>query len=542
MRKQLTGMLGLSLSAISPLAVALGLGQATVNSPLDAPLEATVPLQESEGFALSDLRVDLANESAFRALGLEWTSLTASISVQVQERPAGHRLLLRSSQAVHEPWLDLLLTISSPEGRQTRALTLLFDPPDYALDSPVDATGSAESPSRESASVLSAARDASRDIAYVASGDTLWSVAARVKPADVTIQQMMMALLAANPAAFPTGNIDELRAGQTLNIPTRQQITSRTSSNAAQAIQAVRSPVGRQVESQEKPEGLSGSSVEQVVEPARQSDDQGAALSLQKTGVVAIEKELAEQLLEGQDRLLAVLDESEEMHDELAVLRQEVASLTQALSASQRELQQAQELSDMLAGSAALMANSRPANEVPNLNRSQSASATIVERMAAYQWPLASSALALLLGALVWSRRRRERQWEDVAPISSAYNADTMPTATPSPATPPPTKPSTTSPPPTTFSPTTFSPTTFSPTTFSTTTPSSSIEPPTRGSPTADTVPANSEPGPIVEAERQETSSPPGVGRNQYGGKSVEERWEVEEVAFEPRRRDNGAP
>ncbi|WAM57111.1 type IV pilus assembly protein FimV [Vreelandella venusta] len=523
MRKQLTGMLGLSLSAISPLAVALGLGQATVNSPLDAPLEATVPLQESEGFALSDLRVELANESAFRALGLEWTSLTASISVQVQEQPAGHRLLLRSSQAAHEPWLDLLLTISSPEGRQTRALTLLFDPPDYALDSPVDATGSAESPSRASASVLSAARDASRDIAYVASGDTLWSVAARVKPDDVTIQQMMTALLVANPAAFPTGNIDELRAGQTLNIPTRQQITSRTSSNAAQAIQAVRS----QVESQEKPEGLSGSSVEQVVEPARQSDDQGAALSLQTPGVVAIEKELAEQLLEGQNRLLAVLDEREEMHDQLAVLRQEVASLTQALSASQRELQQAQELSDVLAGSAALMANSRPANEVPSLNRSQSASATIAERMAAYQWPLASSALALLLGALVWSRRRRERQWEDVAPISSAYNADTMPTATPSPATPPPT---------------TFSPTTFSPTTFSTTTPSSSIEPPTRGSPTADTVPANSEPGPVVEAERQETSSPPGVGRNQYGGKSVEERWEVEEVAFEPRRRDNGAP
>jgi pilus assembly protein FimV len=347
-----------------------------------------------------------------------------------------------------------------------------------------------------------------------------------VKPADVTIQQMMTALLAANPAAFPTGNIDELRAGQTLNIPTRSQVTSQTSRNVAQAVQAVRPPVGRQVESQEKPEGLSSSSVEQVVELARQSDDQGAALSLQTPSVVAIEKELAEQLLEGQDTLLAVLDEREEMHDQLAVLRQEVASLTQALSASQRELQQAQELSDVLAGSAALMANSRPANEVPNLNRSQSASATIAERMAAYQWPLASSALALLLGALVWSRRRRERQWEDVAPISSAYNADTMPTATPSPAKP---------------SPTTFSPAKPSPTTFSTTTPSST-EPPTRGSPTADTVPANSEPGLIVETERQETSSPPGVERNQYGGKNVEERWEVEEVAFEPRRRDNGAP
>ncbi|WKD30071.1 LysM peptidoglycan-binding domain-containing protein [Halomonas sp. KG2] len=518
MRKQLTGMLGLSLSAISPLAVALGLGQATVNSPLDAPLEATVPLQESERFALSDLRVDLANESAFRALGLEWTPLTASISVQVQEQPAGHRLLLRSSQAVHEPWLDLLLTISSPEGRQTRALTLLFDPPEYALGSPVDAIGLAEATSRAAVSMASAARD----IVYVASGDTLWSVAARVKPADVTIQQMMTALLAANPAAFPTGNVDELRAGQTLNIPTRQQVMSRTSSNAAQAIQAMRQPVGRQVEPQEKPESLSDLSVEQVGEPAMESVDQGTNSSPQTSDTVAIEQVLAEQLLEGQDRLLAALDEREEMHEELAVLRQEVASLTQALSASLRELQQAQEISDVLAGSAALMANSHTANEVPNLNHSQSASGTLVERITAYQWPLASTALALLLGALVWSRRRRERQWEDVPPTSSVYNADAMPTATSSPAT--------------------SSPTTPSPATSSPTMPSSTTEPPARDSSAADTVSANSEPVPIGEAERQKKPSPPGMGSSQYGWKSAEERWEVEEVAFESRRRDNGTP
>lgn len=514
MRKQLTGMLGLSLSAISPLAVALGLGQATVSSPLDAPLEATVPLQESEHFALSDLRVDLANESAFRALGLEWTPLTASISVQVQEQPAGHRLLLRSSQAVHEPWLDLLLTISSPEGRQTRALTLLFDPPEYALGSPVDAIGSAEATSSAAASMASAARD----IVYVASGDTLWSVAARVKPADVTIQQMMTALLAANPAAFPTGNVDELRAGQTLNIPTRQQVASRTSSNAAPAIQAMRQPVDRQVEPQEKPESHSDSSVEQAGEPTMESVDQGTNPSPQTSDTVAIEQMLAEQLLEGQDRLLAALDEREEMRDELVMLRQEVVSLTQALSASQRELQQAQKISDALAGSAALMANSHTPNEMPNLNRSQSASDTIVERITAYQWPLASTALALLLGVLVWSRRRRERQWEDVPPTSSVYNADTMPTAT-------------------------FSPTTSSPTTSSSTTSSSTTEPPARDSSTADTVPANSEPVPIVEAGRQEkTSSPSVMGSSQYGRKSVEERWEIEEVAFEPRRRDNGTP
>ncbi|CAH1044879.1 hypothetical protein HPTD01_3357 [Halomonas sp. TD01] len=427
MRKKLAKLLWLSLSTVSPLALALGLGQATVNSPLDAPLEATVPLQESERFALSDLRVDVANESAFRALGLEWTPLTASVSVQIQEQPNGHRLLLRSSQAIHEPWLDLLLTISSPEGRQTRALTLLFDPPEYAMDSPADAISTPEVISRAPVATAQAARD----IAYVASGDTLGGVAARVKPADVTIQQMMMALLEANPSAFPTGNVDELRAGQTLNVPSRQQITLRTPSNAAQAIQAMRQPVSRQVaeEPQETPEDQNDSSQEPTGGPAMVSDDQGANQSQEMSEAdeaVVEEQALAEQLLESQARLQALLDERDQMRDELATLRQEMASLTQALDASQRELQQTTEMSDALASSAALTASNAggrtASSEASNTSRSKSSFETIVNRISAYQWPLASIALALLLGALVWSRKRRERQWEDV-PLASPADA-----------------------------------------------------------------------------------------------------------------------
>ncbi|RUR32850.1 LysM peptidoglycan-binding domain-containing protein [Vreelandella andesensis] len=424
MKKKLAGLLWLLLSAVSPPALALSLGQATVNSPLDAPLEATVPLQQSERFALSDLRVDVASESAFQALGLEWTPLTASVNVQIQAQSGGHRLVLRSSQAVHEPWLDLLLTITSPEGRQTRALTLLFDPPEYAMGGPVEVIGTPEVTTRTSGATTPAVRD----IAYVASGDTLWGVAARVKPADVTIQQMMMALLDANPGAFPTGNVNELRAGQTLNVPSLQQITLRTPNNAAQAIQVMRQPASRQVaeEPQETFEIQSDSSQE----PAIADNDQGVNQSqeMPDAGTVVEEQALAEQLLESQIRLQAALDEREQMHEELATLRQEVASLTQALSVTQRELQQATEMSKILAGSAALTASNAgnyASGEVSNLNRLQGASDTIVERLAAYQWPLASIVLALLLGALVWSRKRRERQWEDV-PLASSYTpADT---------------------------------------------------------------------------------------------------------------------
>ncbi|MGM0833948.1 LysM peptidoglycan-binding domain-containing protein [Halomonas qinghailakensis] len=420
MKKKLAGLLWLSLTAVSPLALALGLGPATVNSPLDAPLDATVPLQESERFALSDLRVEVANESAFRALGLEWTPLTASISVQIQAQPDGHRLLLRSSQAVHEPWLDLLLSISSPEGRQTRALTLLFDPPEYAMGSQEGAVSTPEVPSRTSVVTSPAARD----IAYVASGDTFWGVAARVKPSDVTIQQMMMALLEANPGAFPTGNVDELRAGQTLNIPSRQRITSRTPSDAAQAIQAMRQPASRPVaEPQETFEGREPS-IEQASEPAMVSDDQGANQSQEMSEAVAFDEEqvLAEQLLESQARLQAAQDERDQIRGDLATLREEVVSLTQALNASQRELREVTDLTDALAGSATLSGSNTEnsaTSEMASFNRPQSTSETIIQRITAYQWPLASVILALLLGALIWSRKRREREWEDVPAAAS---------------------------------------------------------------------------------------------------------------------------
>ena len=87
MKKKLAWWLWLPLSAVSPLALAVGLGQATVNSPLQSPLDATVPLVDAAGVALDDVRVEIANEAAFNALGLEWTPLVASVREQFDAAP-----------------------------------------------------------------------------------------------------------------------------------------------------------------------------------------------------------------------------------------------------------------------------------------------------------------------------------------------------------------------------------------------------------------------------------------------------------------------
>ena len=440
MNKKLAWLLWLPLSAVSPLALAVGLGQATVNSPLQAPLDASVPLVEAADVSLDDVRVTIADPSAFSALGLEWIPLAASVRTELQRLPSGARLVLRSDQAVNEPWLDLLITITTPNGRRTEALTLLFDPPNYAASpSPAAVSSSSVSSASSSAPSAAAARPASaaRDIAYVASGDTLWGVAARIKPADVSVQQMMVALVEANPSAFPTGNVDDMRAGQTLAVPSREQLMARSPAQAAQAIQSMRSsssapsaaePSTNASAPEPAPETASDVSASTSTPPDAASSDGAPVATVQEGELAGLTlNDLAEQLLESQAMLQTVLDEREAMRAEMAALRQEVASLTEALNASQQETRRALAAAEARTADPSSTdidtqtASAPAALETP----SNAASTGMIERLEQYQWPLASVALALLLGALVWSRKRRERQWED-APTPAGMGAAEM--------------------------------------------------------------------------------------------------------------------
>ncbi|WP_016914049.1 type IV pilus assembly protein FimV [Vreelandella stevensii] len=424
MKNKLAWWSWLPLGVVSPLALAVGLGQVTVNSPLQAPLNASAPIVDVSETALGELRVEVADEAAFTARGLEWTPLAASVRAEIERLPGGARVVLRTEQEVLEPWLDLLLTISGPDGRSAEAFTLLFDLPESAASAPVAAPASHVSPSATAAqappqavssspspaSVASAAQ-APGGTAYVASGDSLWGVAARVKPAEVSVQQMMLALVEANPSAFPSGNPDELRAGQTLVVPGREQIMARSPSQASQAVQAMRQTAAAPSSGEEPvlvDEALAAS--EQLPQGAPEGPlAEGDAESETESELAGLTlNDLAEQLRESQAMLQTVLEERDLMQAEMAALRQEVASLTEALQASQQETQHALAVAEAMAASAGQAAGARASGP------------GVIARLEAYQWPLASAALALLLGALVWSRKRRERQWEDVPAPAAA--------------------------------------------------------------------------------------------------------------------------
>ncbi|WP_162623058.1 type IV pilus assembly protein FimV [Billgrantia lactosivorans] len=245
----------LALAAASPQALALGVGEVEVRSSLNAPLRAVIPLTDTDGLDPERLRVAVAEPREFESAGLSRTPLAASVRADVEVRQGQWVVALASERPVREPWMDLLLRFDWPAGRQLREVTLLLDPPDY--DSlPVLVSGSSAQaepaarpsdetprPEIESASRPVASRASSprgHDRAWVGSGDTLWSVAGRLLPdSDISMDQMMVALVEANPDVFPSGNINAMRAGHDLVVPSREALGARTASEASDIVQAM---------------------------------------------------------------------------------------------------------------------------------------------------------------------------------------------------------------------------------------------------------------------------------------------------------------
>ncbi|HSH12450.1 MAG TPA: FimV/HubP family polar landmark protein, partial [Desulfurivibrionaceae bacterium] len=214
----------------------------------------SIPLTDAAGLQPDLLNVSVADERSFSAAGLTRTPLAASVRATVQQRGGQLVLDLVSDRPVREPWVDLLLRFDWPGGRQLREVTLLFDPPDYdqmpALIAPArtsPATASAQPPPpapREPSPAQPVATPTASpqpgDPAWIRSGDTLWAVAGRLRPdSGISMNQMMVSLVQANPEVFPSGNVNSMRAGFTLVVPGPEAIAQRSSAEADRIVQAM---------------------------------------------------------------------------------------------------------------------------------------------------------------------------------------------------------------------------------------------------------------------------------------------------------------
>ena len=229
---------------------ALGLGALDMHSALNQPLNAAIDLTSASDTDLSKIKVSIASQQAHDRTGLSRAVILTDFKFSIDRDSQGNAfILVTSSDAIREPFLEFLLELEWPRGRLLREYTILVDPPVTMPARPaVTATPVSRAPApviqhpiRQPAPaaqpVTSPVRTAAAPVATsygpVRRNDTLWKIAKQLRPGnDISIDQMMHALLRENPHAFMNNNINQLKAGATLSIPDRNTIMSLAANEA----------------------------------------------------------------------------------------------------------------------------------------------------------------------------------------------------------------------------------------------------------------------------------------------------------------------
>lgn len=232
----------LLLLFIPSLAGALGLGNLKLNSALNEPLDARIRLLSPSADELDSLTVRLADSAAFARIDIDRPAVLSQLKFTLDRAERGADTIhITSAEPIREPFLNFLVEVGWSNGRLFREYTVLLDPPLYDPDkritefSPAETRSTPPAPPRSSAPRLEPpAAAASGRINYrggdygpIGATDTLWSIASATRPsASISANQMMLALLRANPDAFITQNINGLRLGRTLRMPSESDLNA----------------------------------------------------------------------------------------------------------------------------------------------------------------------------------------------------------------------------------------------------------------------------------------------------------------------------
>ena len=251
-------------------AAALSLGRITVQSALGEPLRAEIDVPDINAEEAASLKVSVALPEAFRAAGLEYNPAMSNLQATLQRRADGRAYIrLSSDRAINDPFVDMIFEANWASGRVVRDYTMLFDPPSLRQPAPAapipaqvparpsvsrsaspesvvppasTATPPAEprkSPVKPSASpAVTKTPSPITGQVTIKSGDTASKIAGATKPATVSLDQMLVAMLRANPDAFVGGNVNRIKAGSVIDVPTAEQASATPAGEASQTIVA----------------------------------------------------------------------------------------------------------------------------------------------------------------------------------------------------------------------------------------------------------------------------------------------------------------
>ncbi len=381
--------LGIGFAALAMLAPgfasALGVGDYTLKSYLNQPLKMEVELTDARDLAAEEVLVSLAAQQEFDAAGVERVYFLSDLNFEVELHGDGSGTLLISSvQPVREPFLNFLVEFLWPNGRLLREYTVLVDPPSYegaSVDSgtaaPVQRAPAAEpvaqqpvtvqmdEPAPAEASSERVVAQSSRPIQVVdraeyvvQTDDTMWRIALNNRPVrSISVQQMLIAIQTLNQDAFIDGNVNLVREGTVLRMPTEEEVRQISTREALTEVaeqnrqwrakleaRGIRVPTRPQVDGTRRKVDRDTVSSKaptegEVTLVAPESGDGGAGAASGAGDAKALQNEIAIR----EERVDQLARENQELSSRLADLDQQVQTSEQLLQLRNDQIAQLQE-------------------------------------------------------------------------------------------------------------------------------------------------------------------------------------------------------
>lgn len=246
-------LLLISVILIFPKSVlALGLGTLTVFSKLNEPLKAQIELTNVRSSNIDEIIVGNASKATYKRADLPKPASFRKVKFKIIKKSNGSVVVnLTGKKPLRELYITFIADLKWKDIHLNKEYTFLLDPATFSdnnkkKQSPPTRSSSSKKSSKykKQRNVSSSSNNSSystkkntgrasdtahliKDNSYgpVQRNDTLSHIAQRVRPdKSVTAHQTMQALFVLNPKAFINNNINLLKQGQTLIIPTSDQV------------------------------------------------------------------------------------------------------------------------------------------------------------------------------------------------------------------------------------------------------------------------------------------------------------------------------
>lgn len=274
-------MFALCLSLLTSSVFAASLGSLTVHSAIGEPLNADIVLLSMDADDLPALTATIASEEVYVSQGISRNLIHDNITItQGNSEDGALTLNVRSTIPVNASFLDLIVQLDWASVRIQREFTVLLNPPNAQVNAdrtlskieapviPQESTiiESLNGNALENQDNAIAIEDASVDLNTISAkaaidettqaladhatskasyishelttvrGDTLSAIAKRFPNDGASLGQMLIALYENNPSAFMNNNMNQLKIGQIIRLPSHSELYARTATQASTIV------------------------------------------------------------------------------------------------------------------------------------------------------------------------------------------------------------------------------------------------------------------------------------------------------------------